>query len=154
MTLRPDLRPWLIPFLFFVLLPYMYMYISLIYNHCHLPKLSTSKINNAKLCLTNNPTPPTTTCINNNSFVNLSSLFGPNHTSHRLINVKFELSIIFPSSSLLISNNLSLSNVVKKSNCKEEGDTVSHFVVEISRSPVRALKCGSRCLGQGINLKS
>jgi len=122
--------------------------------YCHLPRLSTSKISSAKLCRTNNPSPPTIACMINNSFVKRSSRFGPNQTSQRLISVKFELSCIFPESSLLTSNNFNFSNVSMNIFCNLEGGVVSHFVVEGSKRPVRALKCGMRCRGHGIRRNS
>ena len=115
-------------------------------------KLSTVKINNAALCLTNNPPNPTSTCIHTISFNNLSSLNGPLHTSQRLRIVMLVVSVTFPSTRVT-PRQPTRSNTVIRRDCNLFGSLV-HGVTEGSRSPERALNRGSLCRGQAIRRKS
>jgi len=116
-------------------------------------KLSASNIHKASLCLTNSPNSPQAICMARISIASLSSLLGPNQTIHRFRIVKLELSTITPSVFVFtFSNRSRCSNRNNKAMGRLGG--LSHSVTEASRSPVRALKRGRRCRGQGIIRKS
>lgn len=122
-------------------------------SHHFGPRLSLSNINKAKLCLTNKPKSPTAVCMIRISTASLSSRFGPKHTNHRFRMVRLELVCTTPSSLQVTLRRRSRCNRERRSEMCGFGGVV-HSVTDASISPVRALKRGRRCRGQGIRRKS
>ena len=117
--------------------------------------LSCLNTKSANLCRTNSPAIPQMVCITRSSIASRSSLLGPNQTSHRLSIVKFVDSTI---SLLLFLWTLTKGTGNASSNLKSPATGVdggcSQCVTDGSKSLVRALNRGKRCLGQGIRRKS
>ena len=101
------------------------------------------------MCLTNSPTSPQNVCITKSSIANLSSLFGPNHTSHRFRIVKFVLSVICPSAFVVTLRRCKRCSRFKNKATIGFGG-YCHSVTEASIRPVRALNRGRRWRGHGI----
>ena len=105
------------------------------------------------MCLTNSPNKPHKVCITKSSIANLSSPFGPNHTSHRFRIVKFVLSVICPSGLVVTRKRCRWCSRFKNVATIGLGGCC-HSVTEGSIKPVRALKRGRRWRGHGIRRSS
>lgn len=120
------------------------------------PLLSIPKIQRAMVCLTNRPTNPQANCMLNIPQARVSSLIGPNQTSHKFNIVRLlVVDMRFVSRSIVICSNFNFASMVKTVvKVLLGGRSLAHIVTLGSRRPVRALNLGSLCLGQGMMWKS
>ena len=119
------------------------------------PRLSCRKTIRANSCRAKRPKTPHSVCISRISIARRSSFLGPNQTSHRFKIVKLVDSTISPLLFLFILSSVTgnLSSRFRNKATDRAGGSC-HEVIEGSKRPVRALKLGRRCRGQGMRRNS